>query len=134
MAGTVDAIRRELDCGGLLARYAVADTVANPDGVPGTEGAFVACSFWLIDALHGLGRTDEAEQLFERLLSLRNDVGLLSEEYDPWTGRHLGNTPQAFSHAGVITTAIRLGTTTSAVASPACPVPQEGCAEWAAAG
>ena len=108
MVTTVDAIQRDLTDHGLVLRYAVTESRANVDGVPGSEGSFLATSFWLADALHGIGRTDEAIDLFERLLSLRNDVGLLSEEYDPTTGRHLGNTPQAFSHAGLITTALTL--------------------------
>jgi GH15 family glucan-1,4-alpha-glucosidase len=108
MITTVDAIQRDLTDHGLVLRYAVTEGRANVDGVPGSEGSFVATSFWLADALHGIGRTDEAIDLFERLLTLRNDVGLLSEEYDPTTGRQLGNTPQAFSHAGLITTALTL--------------------------
>ena len=86
-------------------------TVTMSTASPASEGTFLATSFWLADALHGIGRTDEATELFERLLSLRNDVGLLSEEYDPKTGRHLGNTPQAFSHASLITTALTLSAT-----------------------
>jgi GH15 family glucan-1,4-alpha-glucosidase len=109
MITTVDAIQRDLTDHGLVLRYAVTEGRANVDGVPGSEGSFLATSFWLADALHGIGRTDEAIDLFERLLSLRNDVGLLSEEYDPTTGQHLGNTPQAFSHASLITTALTLG-------------------------
>jgi GH15 family glucan-1,4-alpha-glucosidase len=108
MITTVDAIQRDLTDQGLVLRYAATDGGHNVDGVPGSEGTFLATSFWLADALHGIGRTDEAIELFERLLSVRNDVGLLSEEYDPATGRHLGNTPQAFSHAGLITTALTL--------------------------
>lgn len=69
---------------------------------------FLACSFWLVDALHLAGRTPEATALFERLLSLRNDVGLLSEEWDPEAGRLLGNTPQAFSHFPLVTSALQL--------------------------
>ncbi len=105
---TVDAIQRDLTHDGLVRRYVVDDGVANVDGVPGGEATFLATSFWLADALHGVGRTDEAAELFERLLALRNDVGLLSEEYDPATGHHLGNTPQAFSHAALVTTALTL--------------------------
>ena len=105
---TVDAIERDLTCHGLVRRYLVDDGVDNVDGVPGGEGTFLATSFWLADALHGMGRTDDAAALFERLLGLRNDVGLLSEEYDPVTGNHLGNTPQAFSHAALVTTAVTL--------------------------
>jgi hypothetical protein len=108
--GTVETICRDLTQDGLVLRYATEDDHPNIDGVPGTEGVFLAASFWLADALHEIGRTDEATDLFERLLALRNDVGLLSEEYDPATGHHLGNTPQALSHAAVVTTALRLGT------------------------
>jgi GH15 family glucan-1,4-alpha-glucosidase len=117
VAGTVEAIRQGLARDGLVSRYAVSDTAPNVDGVPGDEGAFLACSFWLVDALHGLGRTGEAVELFDRLMSLSNDVGLLSEEFDPTSGLQLGNTPQAFSHAGVVTTAVRLSQD-SAVSHP----------------
>lgn len=80
---------------GFLLRYRTDGT--DGDGLSGTEGAFLACSFWLVDALHAVGRRDEAEQLFERPLSLRSDVGMLAEEYDPHTARQLGITPQTFS-------------------------------------
>ncbi|MEU2775026.1 glycoside hydrolase family 15 protein [Streptomyces sp. NPDC007162] len=104
--GTVDAIRDDLGHGGFLRRY---DTDAiGVDGMPGGEGAFLACSFWLADALHMTGRTDEAKELFERLVGLGNDVGLLSEEYDPEGERQLGNFPQAFSHIGLVNTALTL--------------------------
>ncbi|MFJ9562000.1 glycoside hydrolase family 15 protein [Streptomyces fuscichromogenes] len=104
--GTVDAIRDDLGRSGFLRRY---DTDAiGVDGMPGGEGAFLACSFWLADALHMTGRTDEAKELFEQLVGLVNDVGLLSEEYDPETGRQLGNFPQAFSHIGLVNTALTL--------------------------
>jgi len=79
------------------------------DGLPGGEASFLACSFWLADALHGIGRTRDAERLFESLLALRNDVGLLSEEYDTAAGRQGGNTPQAFSMVGLVNTARHLG-------------------------
>ncbi|WP_129842472.1 glycoside hydrolase family 15 protein [Streptomyces sp. RFCAC02] len=105
--GTVRAVQKELCENGLLLRYRTEDG-GTADGLPGSEGAFLACSFWLADALHGTGRTAEAEELFERLLGLRNDVGLLSEEYDPHAHRHLGNTPQAFSMVGLVNTAQRL--------------------------
>ncbi len=107
VAGTVDAVQRELTEDGLLLRYQthLDDRV---DGLPGREGTFVACSFWLVDALQGIGRTDEAAALFERLLTLRNDLGLLSEEYDPRTSRQLGNVPQAFSHVGLVNAALHL--------------------------
>ena len=106
VVGTVDAVQRELTDDGFLLRYRTdPDDV---DGLPGDEGAFLACTFWLADALHGIGRRDEAGALFERLLALRNDVGLLAEEYDPATGRQLGNTPQAFSHVGLVNAARHL--------------------------
>jgi GH15 family glucan-1,4-alpha-glucosidase len=108
MVGTIDAVQSHLTRDGLVLRYSTDARIPNCDGIPGDEGTFLACSFWLADALHGIGRTDDAEALFERLLSLRNDVGLLSEEYDVATGHHLGNTPQAFSHAGLVSTALRL--------------------------
>src|SRR3954452_6364733 len=105
---TIETIQRELTEGGLVQRYATGADRANVDGVPGHEGVFLATSFWLADALHGIGRASEAADLFTRLLSLRNDVGLLSEEYDPATGHQLGNTPQGFSHAAIVITALRL--------------------------
>jgi GH15 family glucan-1,4-alpha-glucosidase len=78
------------------------------DGLPPGEGAFIACSFWLADCYALMGRTRDATALFERLLTLRNDVGLLAEEYDPVQRRMLGNFPQAFSHVGLINTAFNL--------------------------
>jgi GH15 family glucan-1,4-alpha-glucosidase len=104
VVGTVNEVQRELTRDGYLLRY---DPQADggPDGLPGGEGAFLACSFWLVDALHAVGRTDEAVTLFERLLDLRNDVGMLSEEVDAHTSEHLGNTPQAFSLVGLINSA-----------------------------
>ncbi|MEU1370812.1 glycoside hydrolase family 15 protein [Streptomyces sp. NPDC005803] len=104
--GTVDAVRDELDSEGLVRRYSTDGT--SVDGLPGGEGAFLACSFWLADALRMTGRTDEATELFERLLALRNDVGLLAEEYDTAGMRQLGNFPQAFSHIGLVGTAVAL--------------------------
>ena len=110
--GTVDAVQRELCEDGFVLRYRTdADPTSDHgtvDGLPGSEGAFLACSFWLADALALTGREDEARDLFERLLELRNDVGLLSEEWDPHAGRQLGNTPQAFSHVGLVNTALTL--------------------------
>jgi GH15 family glucan-1,4-alpha-glucosidase len=99
--GTVEAVQRELMRDGFLLRY---DPHADggPDGLPGGEGAFLACSFWLVDSLQAIGRKQEAVELFERLLALRNDVGMLSEEVDPGSGKHLGNTPQAFSLVGLV--------------------------------
>jgi GH15 family glucan-1,4-alpha-glucosidase len=103
--GTIQAIQRELTRDGLVMRYA---TGAGFDGLAGDEGAFLLCSFWLADALVLGGQRQEAQTLFERLLSLRNDVGLLSEEYDAATGRFLGNYPQAFSHVALVNTAMNL--------------------------
>ncbi|MGW5604528.1 glycoside hydrolase family 15 protein [Streptomyces sp. NPDC003753] len=106
VTGTIDAVRAELSLDGLLLRYDLWHTDVDP--LPGGEGAFLACSFWLADALHLTGRTDDARELFERLVGLCNDVGLLAEEYDPVTGRQLGNFPQAFSHLGLVGTALAL--------------------------
>ncbi|MEU0243844.1 glycoside hydrolase family 15 protein [Streptomyces sp. NPDC006235] len=107
--GTIDAVRKELDHGGFLRRYSTTDSDQTEiDGLPGSEGTFLVCSFWLADALHMTGRTKEARELFERLVGLANDVGLLSEEFDPVTGRQLGNVPQAFSHIGLVNTAMAL--------------------------
>jgi GH15 family glucan-1,4-alpha-glucosidase len=106
MRGTVEAIQRELTVDGLVRRY---DSATCEDGVSVSEGVFVVCSFWLADNLALTGRKKEAAALFERLLSIRNDVGLLSEEYDPQSGRQLGNFPQAFSHVGLINSAHNLG-------------------------
>jgi GH15 family glucan-1,4-alpha-glucosidase len=103
--GTVQAIERELMRDGLVARYS---TKPELDGLPAGEGVFLACSFWLADNFALLGRRDDAVQLFERLLELRNDVGLLSEEYDLSKRRLVGNFPQAFSHVSLINTATNL--------------------------
>ncbi|GAQ53384.1 glycoside hydrolase family 15 protein [Streptomyces acidiscabies] len=104
--GTVDAVRAELGHDGLLRRYSTDGTTV--DGLPGSEGTFLVCSFWLVDALHLTGRRKEALALFERLAGLVNDVGLLAEEYDPASGRQLGNFPQAFSHIGLVSSALAL--------------------------
>ncbi|MFD9409868.1 glycoside hydrolase family 15 protein [Streptomyces sp. NPDC059989] len=106
VVGTVDAVREELGRSGLVRRYSTEGP--SVDGLPGDEGAFLACSFWLADALWLTGRRKEARDLFERLLSVCNDVGLLAEEYDPVAGRQLGNFPQAFSHVGLVNTALTL--------------------------
>jgi GH15 family glucan-1,4-alpha-glucosidase len=103
--GTVDAIQQRLTEDGFVLRYR---TGSGNDGLPGGEGVFLACSFWLVDALLGAGRRPEAIALFERLLSLRNDVGLLSEEWDPVAKRQLGNTPQAFSHFPLVMSGLQL--------------------------
>jgi len=102
VVGTVEAVEHKLLRNGLVLRY---DTASSNDGLPAGEGAFLTCSFWLADAYVLLGRRDDARKLFERLTSLRNDVGLLSEEYDPVARRLLGNFPQAFSHIALINTA-----------------------------
>jgi GH15 family glucan-1,4-alpha-glucosidase len=104
---TVEAVQRELSVDGLLRRYRT-DDEGNADGLAGDEGAFLACSFWLVDALALMGRRDQATRLYQRLLGLRNDVGLLSEEYDPSQDRLVGNFPQAFSHVGLVNSAFNL--------------------------
>jgi GH15 family glucan-1,4-alpha-glucosidase len=100
--GTVRAIERKLLVDGLVIRY---DSPSEVDGLPAGEGTFLACSFWLADNFALMGRVGDARKLFERLLTIRNDVGLLAEEYDPIHDRLLGNFPQAFSHVGLINTA-----------------------------
>jgi GH15 family glucan-1,4-alpha-glucosidase len=108
MRGTLDTVRRELSDGDLLMRYR---NDGGTDGLPGAQGVSLAASFWLADALHGTGRHREARELFEKLLALRNDVGLLSEDHDPHTGRQLGNTPHATSMVGLVNTARLLSDT-----------------------
>ena len=107
VVGTVEAIERDLMDHGFVLRYRTDDSGA-VDGLTGREGAFLACSFWMVDCLHMIGRKEDAQELFERLLALRNDLGLLSEEYDPLAGRLVGNYPQAFSHVSLINSAFRL--------------------------
>ena len=107
VVGTVERIQRDLMQDGFVMRYATAEDNA-VDGLPGGEGAFLPCSFWLVDALSMLGREREARTLFERLLGIRNDLGLLSEEYDPHAQRLLGNFPQAFTHVGLVNSAYNL--------------------------
>ncbi|MCW7944705.1 glucoamylase [Streptomyces hygroscopicus] len=106
VTGTIDAVRAELSYDGFLRRYS--QDRSDVDPLPGSEGAFIVCSFWLAEALHLIGRPDEARELFERLVGVCNDVGLLAEEYDPETGSLLGNFPQAFSHLGLVGTALAL--------------------------
>jgi GH15 family glucan-1,4-alpha-glucosidase len=105
MRGTVRAIEEDLLWNGFVLRY---QTTADVDGLPGGEGAFLACTFWLADNYELQGRHEEAAALFERLLGICNDVGLLAEEYDPLANRLLGNFPQAFSHVMLINTARNL--------------------------
>ncbi|MGC8509635.1 MAG: glycoside hydrolase family 15 protein [Acidimicrobiales bacterium] len=131
---TINAVRTSLLDDGLVLRYRTPDAYATTgtdadtgvDGLTGREGAFLACSFWLVDCLHLIGHTEDAHDLFTRLLALRNDLGLLSEEYDTTTQRLVGNFPQAFSHVSLVNTAYRLAqkgepTATSPV-TPAGPV------------
>jgi GH15 family glucan-1,4-alpha-glucosidase len=106
-ASTVRAIRRELTVGGLIIRYRPREDGA-VDGLPPGEGVFLPCSFWLADVLALQGNFVEARELFERLLDLRNDVGLLAEQFDPEAGRQLGNFPQAFTHLALVNTALVL--------------------------
>jgi len=105
--GTIEAIERELMHDGFVLRYRPEET--GVDGLPGNEGVFLPCSFWLADCWHLLGRKKEARELFERLLDVRNDLGLLAEEYDPREKRQLGNFPQAFSHVALVSCARILG-------------------------
>ncbi|OIJ97708.1 glycoside hydrolase family 15 protein [Streptomyces colonosanans] len=107
--GTIEAIQRELSTSdGFILRYPTLGGSEGVDGLPGDEGAFLACSFWMADDLAMIGRVDEARKLFEKLLALRNDLGLLAEEWDPRLQRQVGNFPQAFSHVPLIDTALRL--------------------------
>jgi GH15 family glucan-1,4-alpha-glucosidase len=108
MVGTVEAIRRELLRDGLVERYRADETNVGVDGLPPGEGVFLPCSFWLAAVLARQGRTEEAVELFERLLSLRNDLGLISDEYDPERERLVGNFPQAFTHLTLVETAFTL--------------------------
>jgi GH15 family glucan-1,4-alpha-glucosidase len=103
--GTIEAIERELMCDGFVMRY---ETKRQEDGLPPGEGAFLACSFWLVSCLKEIGREEDGRRLFERLLELRNDVGLLSEEYDVTQKRQVGNFPQAFSHIALVNAAFDL--------------------------
>jgi len=105
MVGTIDAIQKGLMKDGLVQRY---NTAKSKDGLSGGEGTFLACSFWMVTCLWLIGREEEATAMFERLLMLRNDVGLLSEEYDPKKKRMLGNFPQALSHIGLLHAAFAL--------------------------
>ncbi|MCA9876361.1 MAG: glycoside hydrolase family 15 protein, partial [Thermomicrobiales bacterium] len=102
---TVAAVQRDLSQNGLLLRY---HSDSRVDGLPAGEGVFLACSYWLVEVLALQGRHDEACELFERLIALRNDLGLCSEEYDPAEHRMLGNFPQAFTHLALVEAAITL--------------------------
>ncbi|CAN5263902.1 glycoside hydrolase family 15 protein [soil metagenome] len=102
---TIEAVQKDLVKDGFVLRYRTHDDNEAVDGLPGHEGVFLLCSFWLADCLHLIGREEEARELFERLLDLQNDVGLLAEEWDPKEKRMLGNFPQAFSHVALVNTA-----------------------------
>jgi GH15 family glucan-1,4-alpha-glucosidase len=114
--GTIAAIERELMRDGFVLRYRPQEE--GVDGLPGKEGVFLPCSFWMAACLHRIGRKKEARHLFERLLSVRNDLGLLSEEYDPVSKRQLGNFPQAFSHVSLVNSALVLSDQHSLVGKP----------------
>jgi GH15 family glucan-1,4-alpha-glucosidase len=105
--GTIDAVQRDLTRDGLVMRYSDVGS-EGVDGLPAGEGAFLLCTYWLVDNLAMAGRHQEARELFERLLALRNDVGLMAEQWDPATGLMLGNFPQAFSHVGLVNSAWNL--------------------------
>jgi len=105
IVGTIAAVERELLRDGFVDRYR---TQSGVDGLPSGEGAFLLCTFWLADNYALMGRRDDARAIMEQVLSIRNDVGLLAEEYDPVARRQLGNFPQAFSHLGLINTARNL--------------------------
>jgi len=112
VAETVDVVQRDLADDGLVRRY------LNPDGLEGDEGAFLLCSFWLLDCLTYAGRLDEADTLLERLLGFANDVGLLAEEIEPGTGEQLGNTPQAFTHMALVASCSHLSAARDGLLSP----------------
>jgi GH15 family glucan-1,4-alpha-glucosidase len=114
--GTLRAVQEQLSWDGFVRRYRSEESV---DGLPAHEGAFLPCSFWLVDALALEGRQDEAAELFERLLGVANDLGLLAEEYDPAERRLLGNFPQAFSHIALVNSALNLASASARRLRPA---------------
>ncbi|MFC9654122.1 glycoside hydrolase family 15 protein, partial [Streptomyces sp. NPDC056937] len=121
--GTIEAIQRELSTpDGFILRYPTSGADTGVDGLEGDEGAFLACSFWMADDLAMIGRVDEARALFEKLLSLRNDLGLLAEEWDSQRGRQVGNYPQAFSMVALTDTALRLSAS-GALGGEQCGIP-----------
>jgi GH15 family glucan-1,4-alpha-glucosidase len=134
VTGTIDAISRELGRDGFVSRYSTTET---DDGLPGDEGQFLACSFWLVSALALNGRVKDARALFERLLGLTNDLGLLAEEYDVSRQRQVGNFPQAFSHltlviaASTISQAERNAASTNSAAERTAPSAPERTAPTA---
>jgi GH15 family glucan-1,4-alpha-glucosidase len=119
IVGTVEAIERRLMKNGFVARY---DTKKTDDGLSGSEGAFLACSFWMVTNLWLMGRKADAKAMFERLLAVRNDVGLLSEEYDPIEKRLVGNFPQALSHIALLQSAFAM----SGLWKPESPLETKG--------
>ena len=119
MRQTIDVIRRDLEHDGLVHRY------LSPDGLRGDEGAFLLCSFWLLDCLIHAGRLQDADELLQRLLGLANDVGLYAEEVDTATGEALGNFPQAFTHMALVTSCSHLAAAKSGA------VPFEGAHDYA---
>jgi GH15 family glucan-1,4-alpha-glucosidase len=123
VTGTIDAVRQELGRDGFVSRYSTAET---DDGLPGDEGQFLACSFWLVSALALNGRVGEARTLFERLVSLSNDLGLLAEEYDVKHGRQVGNFPQAFSHLTLIMAARAISEAAADPGQPAASTNEGG--------
>jgi GH15 family glucan-1,4-alpha-glucosidase len=123
MQGTVAAIQAGLTTDGFVARYSTDETV---DGLPAGEGVFLPCTFWLADNLALMGRVDEARALFERLLGLANDVGLLAEEYDPVAKRQLGNFPQAFTHVSLVNSACNLSSLIDAGSQQQSPARHRG--------
>jgi GH15 family glucan-1,4-alpha-glucosidase len=106
--GTVQAIERDLVRDGLVERYQTNAASEEVDGLPQGEGAFLACTFWLADNYILQGRHDEAQRMFERLIALKNGLGLMSEQYEPQLARMVGNFPQAFSHVSLVNTARNL--------------------------
>jgi len=129
--GTLQAIEQRLLVDGFVLRY---DTAASGDGLPPGEGAFLACSFWLVDAYIAQDRWQDARRMFNRLLDLRNDVGLLSEEYDPRTGRLVGNFPQAFTHLALVNSAFNLTQLEAPEEHRARPAAEDAAASAAAGG
>lgn len=122
VVATIEAIERKLVVDGFVLRY---DLQKSDDGVAGDEATFLFCSFWLVDCLTMLGRRDDAQHLFDRLLNVRNDLGLLAEEYDPVSGRQLGNFPQAFSHIGLVNSAVNLSRAVAPVSQRTDTEPHE---------
>jgi GH15 family glucan-1,4-alpha-glucosidase len=128
---TIEAIERDLTEESLVMRYRYHDGAHLVDGLDGREAAFLACSFWMADCLHMIGRRDDARELFERLLELRTDLGLLAEEYDANAGRQAGNFPQAFSHVALVNAALNLSGNTRRAARIACVAPyRDRSAAW----